>query len=147
MKTLLFAVLLCGFISTAAQAQKSEIFAPSGKAIKGFDPVAFFTEGMAVKGQDSLSYDWKGAKWMFATRKNMEQFKSEPTRFAPQYGGYCAYGTSGGYKAPTQTETWTIVNDKLYFNYNKKVKENWTKDQSALIEKADILWPQIKEKP
>ncbi|WP_316821739.1 YHS domain-containing (seleno)protein [Pedobacter gandavensis] len=147
MRILLLAAWLCWFNTTESKAQRSEIFAPSGKAIKGFDAVAFFTEHMPVKGKDSLSFQWKGAQWLFSTRKNMEQFKSDPEHFVPQYGGYCAYGTAGGYKAPTKTETWTIVNDKLYFNYNNGVKENWIKNQDKLIEKADALWPTIKEKP
>ena len=77
----------------------------------------------------------------------MESFKKSPEKYAPQYGGYCAYGTAGGHKAPTQTETWTIVDGKLYFNYNEKVKESWNKEQAKLIEKANTQWPLIKDKP
>ncbi|MNY62728.1 hypothetical protein D3C86_1995980 [compost metagenome] len=66
--------------------------------------------------------------------------------YIPQYGGYCAYGTSEGHKAPTEAETWTIVDDKLYFNYNMKVKNNWSKTREEFIEKADIQWPLIKDK-
>ncbi|MBB6131283.1 YHS domain-containing (seleno)protein [Mucilaginibacter lappiensis] len=128
-----------------AKAQKSEIFAPGGKAIKGYDPVAFFTESKPIKGADSLSYQWKEATWLFASRKNLEAFKSDPGKYAPQYGGYCAYGLSQGHKAPTQTDTWTVVNDKLYFNYNSKVKEMWSKDQQNLIKAADEKWSGIKD--
>jgi hypothetical protein len=67
-----------------------------------------------------------------------------PEKYAPQYGGYCAYGTSEGHKAPTQAETWTIVNGKLYFNYNKQVKQMWMKDQAHRIEIADQKWPEVK---
>ena len=76
----------------------------------------------------------------------MELFKQNPQKYAPQYGGYCAYGTSQAHKAPTETDTWSIVNDKLYFNYNKKVQALWLKDQPALIKKADTNWPEIKDK-
>jgi hypothetical protein len=89
---------------------------------------------------------YKDAKWLFATQADLDAFKGSPERYAPQYGGYCAYGTSQGHKAPTKPETWTIVNDKLYFNYNPKVKEMWLKDQQALIEKADKNWVELKDK-
>jgi YHS domain-containing protein len=99
-----------------------------------------------VMGADSLSYDWKGAHWLFSSTQNRDAFKKAPERYAPQYGGYCAYGTAEGHKAPTQTDTWTIVNDKLYFNYNSNVKKSWVKNQQALIEKADQNWPALKDK-
>jgi len=136
--------MLLLFTTFGANAQKAEVFAPGGKAINGYDAVAFFKGSMAVKGADSLSYTYKDAKWLFSTRENLDAFKANPEHFAPQYGGYCAYGTSQGHKAPTEVDTWTIVDDKLYFNYNKKVKEVWTKDRQAFIEKADKQWPQIK---
>jgi YHS domain-containing protein len=142
-RTIIIAVLAL-FTIVQAKAQKSEIFAPGGKAIKGYDPVAFFKESKPVKGADSLSYTWKEATWLFSSRQNLEAFKANPDKYAPQYGGYCAYGLSQGHKAPTQTDTWTVVNDKLYFNYNSKVKELWTKDEPALIKTADEKWPEIK---
>ncbi|KQC00723.1 YHS domain-containing (seleno)protein [Pedobacter sp. Hv1] len=147
MKILITVAIVTFFTISNVNAQKSQIFAPGGKAIKGYDPVAFFKDSKPVKGEDSLSFNWKDTKWLFANRANLESFKADPTRFEPQYGGYCAYGTSNGYKAPTQTDTWTIVEGKLYFNYNTKVKEMWTKDQQALIKKADEQWPKIIDKP
>lgn len=125
-------------------AQHSEIFAPDGKAINGYDAVAFFKERKPVQGVDSLVYKYKEADWLFASRANLEAFKAEPEKFVPQYGGYCAYGTSEGHKAPTQAETWTILDDKLYFNYNMKVKNSWSKNQKERIDKADVQWPLIK---
>jgi YHS domain-containing protein len=133
------------FSALSVKAQTSEIFAPGGKAIKGYDPVAFFKESKPVKGADSLSYHWKGADWLFASRENLAAFSASPEKYAPQYGGYCAYGTSQGHKAPTETGTWTVVNDKLYFNYNAKVKEIWVKDQEALIKVADQKWPEVRK--
>jgi YHS domain-containing protein len=141
--TLAALILLC---IMKVQAQKSEVFAPAGKAIKGYDPVAFFKAAKPVMGADSLSYSWKGADWNFSSQQNLDSFKTNPEKYAPQYGGYCAYGTSAGHKAPTQTDTWTIVDGKLYFNYNGKVKEMWMKNQPALIEKANENWPAIKDK-
>ncbi|SEI55886.1 hypothetical protein SAMN05216327_102449 [Dyadobacter sp. SG02] len=137
------AMLLAGQVTFA---QKSEIFAPKGKAIKGYDVVAFFKDAKPVEGADSLTFHYKDADWLFASRANLEAFRSAPDRYVPQYGGYCAYGTSEGHKAPTEAETWTIVDDKLYFNYNMKVKNNWSKKREEFIEKADTQWPLIKDK-
>jgi hypothetical protein len=146
MKHTIIIALLAFFSAVQAQAQKSEIFVSGGKAIKGYDPVAFFKEAKPVKGADSLSYQWKQATWLFSTRENLNAFKSDPDKYAPQYGGYCAYGTSQGHKAPTQADSWTIVNDKLYFNYNKDVKVMWNKNQQNLIQVADEKWPELKDK-
>jgi len=144
-KIISLAIIVAAFFSQA-QAQRSEVYAPGGKAIKGYDPVAFFTDSKPVMGVDSLSYSWKGATWLFANRSNLQRFKDHPEKYAPQYGGYCAYGTSQGHKAPTDVSTWTILHDKLYFNYNEKVKGMWIKDQPGYIQKADEQWPAIKDK-
>jgi YHS domain-containing protein len=145
MKQIITVVLLL-ITACVVQAQRAEIFSPEGKAIKGYDVVAFFKEMKPVMGKDSLAYTYKGAQWLFSSRQNMETFKADPARYMPQYGGYCAYGTADGHKAPTETDTWTIVDGKLYFNYNQKVKGLWTKDQPGLIKKADMQWPAIKDK-
>ena len=145
MNRFLLAIALT-FAACAVHAQQSEIFAPDGKAIKGYDVVAFFKEAKPVPGADSLKYSYKGSDWLFASRDHLEAFKANPDMYVPQYGGYCAYGTSQGHKAPTEADTWTIVGDKLYFNYNMKVKNSWSKNREALIEKADMQWPSLKDK-
>ncbi len=128
---------------TAAVAQKT-IFAPDGKAIKGYDPVAYFTESKPVQGDPKISYSYEGAEWYFASEKNRDAFKADPVKYAPQYGGYCAFGASKGYKAPTEADAWTIVDGKLYLNYNTKVRTEWNKDQPGYIQKADKNWVEIK---
>ncbi len=127
-------------------AQQSPVFVAAGKAIRGYDPVAFFTESKPVAGSDSFTYVWQEATWYFASASNRDMFKQNPEKFAPQYGGYCAYGMSDGHKAPTATDTWAILDGKLYFNYNKKVQELFNKDPKGRIEKANVFWPQIKNK-
>jgi YHS domain-containing protein len=140
---LLVAIL---FASVAAFSQRAEIFSDNGKAIKGYDVVAFFTDNKPVKGIDSLSYQYKGTTWLFANRNNLQLFVANPAAYTPQYGGYCAYGLADGHKAPTEIDTYTLVNNKLYFNYNKDVKAGWMKNQTALIKKADANWPALKDK-
>ena len=142
----IFTLIIVLSCAIGVHAQKTSVFSADGKAIRGYDPVAFFTDSKPVKGYDSLSYDWQDGHWLFSSTSNLEQFKSNPEKYAPAYGGYCAYGTAQGHKAPTETDTWSIVDGKLYFNYNKKVKEAWLKDQAGMIQKADTVWPQIKDK-
>jgi YHS domain-containing protein len=97
-----------------------------------------------VKGEDQYAYIWKDATWLFSSIENRELFKNNPEKYAPQYGGYCAYGMSGGYKAPTVIETWKIVDQKLYFNYSLKVQELWNKDIPGHIQKADGNWQKVR---
>jgi YHS domain-containing protein len=141
--TYLFAL---GIFLAKAQAQKAEIFSPDGKAIKGYDAVAFFKDGKPVKGVDSLSVQWKNATWYFANRSNLNSFQANPQGFAPQYGGYCAYGVSQGHTAPIDPEAWTIIEGKLYLNYSKGVKKTWSDAIPKHIEEANKNWPMIKDK-
>lgn len=127
-------------------AQQSATFVQSGKAIRGYDPVAYFTEGKPVKGNDKLLYKWNNANWYFSSQQNLDLFKANPEKYAPQYGGYCAYGLSNGYKAPTDADAWSIENGKLYLNYNTEVREMWNKERKERIEKADKNWQQVKDK-
>ncbi len=127
-------------------AQKSEVFCTNGIAIKGYDPVAFFKESKPVMGRETLSYQWKGATWLFSTKENLDAFKAAPVKYAPQYGGYCAYGAAQGHKASTEINTWTISGDKLYFNYDQEVRGMWMKNQKADINKANANWDNIKDK-
>lgn len=147
MKKIVCVSLILIFSLTAAFAQKSEIFEKDGMAIRGYDVVAFHTDARATKGSEKFIYHWKDTNWLFANQENLDMFKKEPEKYAPQYGGYCAYGTADGHKAPTETDTWTVKDNKLYFNYNKKVQQIWNKDQVGYIEKADKNWVEIKDKP
>ncbi len=146
MKRKIQIIILSLIVAGSAMAQKSEVFAPDGKAIRGYDPVAFFKEGKPVMGNADFTMTWKDAKWFFVSKENLDNFRANPEKFAPQYGGYCVYGASEGHKAPSQPETWTIINDKLYFNYNSKVKEEWIRNTDSLIKKADMAWPVLRSK-
>ena len=126
--------------------QKSPIFEKSGKAIRGYDPVSYFTENKPVEGKDEFVFNWNNVNWHFSTQQNLNLFKANPGKYAPQYGGYCAYGLSNGYKASTSPDAWTIVNGKLYLNYSKSVRDSWDKNRSERIQKADKFWPDVKNK-
>ena len=144
-------LLLTGFTlltSVIIFAQKSAVFIADGAAIHGYDAVAYFKDSKALKGDSLVSYSWDGAEWRFASKENLEAFKATPEKYAPQYGGYCAYGASAGagHKAPTDPQAWMVVNGKLYFNYNKNVQQMWIKKQQELIQIADKNWPAFKDK-
>jgi YHS domain-containing protein len=144
MKKFLTAIFI---ISTIASfAQKSSIFQTNEGSLKGYDVVAFYKDSAAIKGNTAFSYSWQNATWYFKNAENLEAFKTNPEQYAPQYGGYCAYGVSDNHKAPTEANTFTIINGKLYFNYNQKVKTYWQKNTDQRIAKANELWPTIKDK-
>lgn len=138
-----FAMLI---ISLQLFAQKAEVFSTSDGAIRGYDAVAYFTEGMPVKGKADFSYQWNKAIWYFYNEENLNKFKASPEKYAPQFGGYCAFGMSEGHKAPTQPDAWTIIDNKLYLNYNTKVKEKWSENKEDRIKKAANNWPSLKDK-
>lgn len=129
-----------------AQSLKPEVFSSTKGAINGYDPVAYFTNGKPVKGDSHFSLKWKEATWYFSSQMNLESFKNDPEKYAPQFGGYCAYGLSQGHKAPTEPDAFTIVDGKLYLNYNKDVKKKWLGDQSNYIMQANHNWPELKNK-
>lgn len=140
----LFILILFIAANHYAHAQSS-YYANDGVAIKGYDPVAYFSDGVAAAGSKQVSYVWAGTEWHFTNEKNRDTFKSNPEKYAPQFGGYCAYGASRNYKAPTDPLAFTIVDEKLYLNYNPKVKEIWMKDTKAYIEKAEMNWITLKD--
>jgi YHS domain-containing protein len=146
MKKYFFVLGMTLCMCIAAIAQKSTVFIKNDAAINGYDAVAYFTESKPVKGSKQLSYRWMDADWYFSSRQNLDLFKATPDKYAPQYGGYCAYGCSRGYKASTEPDAWTIVNNKLYLNYNTDVQETWLKDKANFIQKADKNWPSVKAK-
>ncbi|MDX1385266.1 MAG: YHS domain-containing (seleno)protein [Thermoanaerobaculia bacterium] len=114
-------------------------------AIRGYDPIAYFEEGEPVRGSKKHTVEWMGATWRFASVERRDRFAESPERWAPQYGGYCAYAVSRGYTAPTDPDAWAIVDGKLYLNYSLEVRDLWREDVPGNIERADANWPQLLE--
>jgi hypothetical protein len=142
----LFISLTSAFLSVVAFAQNTSFFSPDDVAIKGYDPVAYFIKGQALPGNDSLYFSWSGSQWHFISAANRDSFKMDPQYYAPQFGGYCAYGVSEDHKSPTDPNAWTIIEGKLYMNYNMKVKEIWMKDSDGRIKRANTNWPSLNNK-
>jgi YHS domain-containing protein len=142
---ILFLVAAFAF-SGAGVAQKPEVYSDSGTAIRGYDPVAYFTSGAPVKGSKEFTAQWRGATWHFASAENRDRFAQAPEKYAPQYGGYCAYGVSQGYTVSIDPAAWTVVDGKLYLNYSASVRRTWEKDIPGYIRKADGNWPKALER-
>lgn len=117
----------------------------NGIAIKGYDPVAFFKEGKPVRGKDDLRFEYKGSTFVFANADNRAAFVATPETYAPQYGGYCAFGTARGYKADIDPATFTVIDGRLYLNYNTQVQREWAADTRGFIRQGDARWPTVSK--
>ena len=117
----------------------------NGVAIKGYDPVAFFKENKPVRGKDDLRFEYKGSTFVFANADNRAAFAADPEKYAPQYGGYCAFGTARGYKADIDPSTFTVIDGRLYLNYNTQVQREWAADTNRFIRQANERWPTVSK--
>ncbi|MBL4812287.1 MAG: YHS domain protein [Rhodobacteraceae bacterium] len=126
-----------------AAAASPEVFSDAGLAIRGYDPVAYFTQSAPVLGMAEYALMWRGTMWHFASAASMEAFEMNPEAYAPQYGGYCAFAMSRGAIATTVPEAWTIYEDRLYLNYSDFVRGQWSNDIPGNIELANGYWPGI----
>ena len=115
----------------------------SSVAIDGYDPVGYYREGEPVPGSSQNAYEWRGATWYFSSAENRARFEKEPERYAPQYGGYCAYAVANGTTAPGDPQLWKIVDDKLYLNVSKSIQAEWEKDVAGYVVRADAAWPRL----
>ena len=133
-------VLLAAGISgmTAAAAQEETV------AIKGYDTVAYFTAGKALKGTKDFTFSWHGMTWFFQSRENRNLFAASPEKYAPQYDGWCAWAMTEARKAVTDPEVWNIVDGKLYLNCSPAAYEKWSKDIPRHIRKADEIWRKMQ---
>ena len=117
----------------------------SDLAIRGTDPVAYFTEGEVVAGDSEYESEWQGATWRFSSAENQALFDSNPEAYAPQYGGYCAKAISEGNVVSTDPEAWKIVDGKLYLNYSDEVQQQWVQDIEGNIALGDEMYPNVLE--
>ena len=120
------------------------IYQDDGVAVKGTDVVAYFTDNKQVDGVPEYTYTWKGAKWQFASQEHLDLFKANPEKYAPQYGGYCAYAVAKNGTASITPRNWKIVDGKLYLNH-AFAHWLWKRHIPDNIEKADNNWPAIEK--
>ena len=115
----------------------------SDVAIHGYDPVAYFNQGKPVEGSDAFTFKWRGALWRFVSAADRDAFAASPEKYAPQFGGYCAWAVSQGYTADIDPNAWKVVNGKLYLNYDKEVQKKWEANLAANISAAEVKWPAL----
>lgn len=144
----LVVVLMAVMAGPVAEATAKTVYNASrwtSVAIEGTDPVAYFTEAKPVEGSKEFTHKWAEANWRFASAKNRDLFKANPEKYAPQFGGWCAFAVSRGYTASIEPEAWSIVDGKLYLNYSPSVRKQWQADVSGNIQKGMENWPRVSK--
>ncbi len=137
------AVLIAGLIAGPAFAGGEVNTTVLGTALKGYDVVAYHTVGKPVEGSRRFSYRWRDATWRFASVEHRDLFAADPERYAPAYGGYCAYGMAQGAKIDVDPSAWRIIDRKLYLNVNKRVQRIWETDIPGYIARANPHWQRL----
>ena len=138
------ALYLFGSISSTAYSET--IYAENGIALRGYDPVAYFTDKSPTKGSAEHSLEWRGATWHFASAENRDKFDEDPEKYTPQYGGYCAWAVAvKGQAYAIDPTAWRVVNDKLYLNFSHDIQSKWEKDIPGFIADGDKKWPELKK--
>jgi hypothetical protein len=113
--------------------------------LRGYDPVAYFVEGRPVEGSKQFTHHYADAIWRFTSAANRDLFAQDPEKYAPQFGGYCAWGISQAKFFDGDPQVWKIVDGKLYVNYNPEIEKTWEQDIPGFIEKADTNWPTLEK--
>ena len=145
----IFVICLLSLFVTAAAVADPPIAAVNtehGLAVKGYDPVSYFTTGNPTPGLAEFSATYKGATYRFSSAENRDRFIATPEKFVPQYGGYCALAISLNKIADIEPERWAIVNNKLYLNNGFIAQSLWSLDKSGNIARGDQNWPSIPKR-
>ena len=117
-----------------------------GRALRGYDPVAYFTEDKAIPGQPDFSVLWNDSEWLFSNIENRNKFVKNPEQYSPANGGYCTFGVVLGKKLDGDPEVWSLLNGYLYIFLNEEVKEKFFQDEVGNLQKVVENWPRIKDK-
>jgi YHS domain-containing protein len=133
--------------TTSAMASESPVYTGllSNTGAGGYDTVSYFETGQPTKGSGDYTAEYQGATWRFANSENLARFKDNPERYAPAYGGYCAWAVSEGYLAKGDPKHWSIREGRLYLNYNQSVQDQWLENPDGFIRQADVNWPKVLE--
>jgi len=147
MKKLSLLLLTFGLaLSAFAQSKTLLNLDKTGVAIQGYDPVAFFTDNKPLKGKPEFPARHNGALYYFASKEHRELFKSDPAKYEPVFGGYCAFGVSKGKLVEIDVNAFQIVNGRLMLQYSKGVRDDFNKDTKGNLTKANTNWPALAEK-
>lgn len=138
---LAFSFVIVGPLLGAQPIEKNK----AGLALDGWDSVSYF-DGKPMPGKAEFTKEWNGATWRFATAAHRDAFAADPAKYAPQYGGHCAYGLAKGHLVTADPTIWKVVDGKLYVNYDGDVQKSWEKDQAKFIVDADKEWKELADK-
>lgn len=142
---MLLTITICQIVLYEVSVYAGDFFVRNNLAIDGYDPVAYFTEQKPMKGSPEFRSDYQGSTFHFVSAAHRDAFAADPSKYAPQYGGYCAYGMAKRYKATIDPAAFTMVGDKLYLNYSETVRSQWLSDIPGYIRKADANWPDVRK--
>ncbi|MBL7699055.1 MAG: YHS domain protein [Chitinophagaceae bacterium] len=146
---LVYAFMVCDASAQSASKASAETYNVTSNhlAINGYDPVAYFTDNVAKEGKKELNFTYNGIVYRFSSMQHLQAFKSDPEKYKPQYGGWCAYAMGAtGEKVDIDPETFKVLNGKLYLFYNRffnNTKKSWDKDEANLKQKADANWQKL----
>jgi YHS domain-containing protein len=147
MKNIIKTMLAIALLSVSAQAGELVNVSGTNKvAVSGYDTVAFFTDSKPVSGSPSISANYQGATYLFASEEHKKLFTENPGKYAPQCGGFCSYGVGVGGLFPVDISTWQVRNGKLYLNKNPDVLKKFNADFDSNVAKADKNWPDLVKK-
>lgn len=115
-----------------------------GLALKGYDPVSYFASSGPVLGKEKYTAQHAGANYRFATAANRDTFVSNPGKYAPAYGGFCAMGVALEKKLDVDPKAWRVVDGRLYLNVSKDVQKRWLDDVPGNLRQAELNWPRLR---
>lgn len=131
-------------LALAASGASAQVNTNGGpNAIGGYDPVAYFTDHAAVRGVAEHAFDWHGAHWLFASEEHRALFAATPARYAPSYGGYCAYAAADGRLVSVDPNAWHVEGGRLFLNYSLEIRTRWLADRAHYVSEADRRWPEL----
>lgn len=139
------AVLAAGLVLLLPLSARADHIAnrQDGVAIQGYDTVAYFTEGRAMRGKPEFEHVWNDSRWWFATAEHRDRFARDPDKYAPRFGGYCTGGLSLGYKMVADPENWYIVDGKLHLHHSKEGRDKAITDPKPVVAKAEETWKRL----
>jgi YHS domain-containing protein len=129
--------------ATAASAAPANYTGGTGAGASGYDVVAYFTQSKAVRGKADITASYNGVTWRFSSEANKALFVANPGKYAPKFGGYCAWAVAHGVTAPGSPQAWSIVGGRLYLNINKSIRAKWKADAATQIKNGNANWPKV----
>ena len=139
------AAFAAGLMLAAGAAEAGTVNTENGVALKGYDPVAYFTQHQAVNGSAAFQAGYEGVTYWFASADDKGLFERQPAHYVPRYDGFCAFGASQGHKADIDPTAFSIIGGQLYLNYSHEVQTQWKTDIPGYISKADQNWPEVSK--